>query len=201
MAELNEQGGGHKKKGGGGVRSKKMSTRIDMTPMVDLAFLLVTFFMLTTTFSKPQVMQLALPQKPKPGDPKPPELRASEALTLVLGENHRVFYYFGVPDSVSKVPKISTTNFSDNGLRPILQKFNTTVLALQQQKGWRVVGPMVLIKPIDKAKYGDVVNALDEMKIAGIERYALVPVSAPEMLFVKNAVDSSGSPGNKKSVF
>lgn len=191
MAELNEQhGGGHKKKGG--VRSKKMSTKIDMTPMVDLAFLLVTFFMLTTTFSKPQVMQLALPQKPKQGDPKPPELRASEALTLVLGENHRVFYYFGVPDS-SKVPKISTTNFSDNGLRPILQKFNTTVLALQQQKGWHVVGPMVLIKPIDRAKYGDVVNALDEMKISGIERYALVPVSAPEMLFVKNAVDSSGS--------
>src|ERR1700729_407788 len=123
MAELNEQhGGGHKKKGG--VRSKKMSTKIDMTPMVDLAFLLVTFFMLTTTFSKPQVMQLALPQKPKPTDPKPPELRASEALTLVLGENHRIFYYFGEPDSANRVPKILMTNFSDNGLRPILENFN-----------------------------------------------------------------------------
>jgi biopolymer transport protein ExbD len=71
MAEVSQGGGGGGHKKGGKVRAKKASTKIDMTPMVDLAFLLLTFFMLTTTFNKPQTMEITMPEKPKPEDKLP----------------------------------------------------------------------------------------------------------------------------------
>src|SRR6188508_1902508 len=94
MAEIQEGGGGGHK--GGKKRAKKMSTKIDMTPMVDLAFLLLTFFMLTTTFNKPQTMEINMPTNEK--TPDPTELPASKALTVILGKNDKVYYYQGLND-------------------------------------------------------------------------------------------------------
>ena len=92
MAEVQVQEKGEK---GGKVRSKKQSTRVDMTPMVDLGFLLITFFMFTTTFSKPNVMDLGLPAKPKPDAVKPPptEIDLSNSISLIIGKDNRIFYH------------------------------------------------------------------------------------------------------------
>src|SRR5437870_12175638 len=101
MAELEESGDVHKERGKkrGGVRAKKMSTRIDMTPMVDLGFLLVTFFILTTTMQKPKAMTVVMPD-PTKDTTQQTKLRASEAMTVLLGSNDHIFYYFG-QDSAS----------------------------------------------------------------------------------------------------
>ena len=92
MAELNTGDGGGKK-GGGKVRSKKQNSKVDLTAMVDLAFLLITFFMLTTSLSKPQSMSLAMPAKDKPNDPVPPKplpVDQRRTVTLILGENNKI---------------------------------------------------------------------------------------------------------------
>src|SRR6185295_15634371 len=108
MAELGESGDVHKGKGKkrGGVRAKKMSTRIDMTPMVDLGFLLVTFFILTTTMSKPKAMQIVMPDKEVKDSTQMSKVRESEAMTILLGSNDRVFYYYGIQE-----PQIQATNY------------------------------------------------------------------------------------------
>src|SRR5208283_4219841 len=90
MAEIADDGGGHGK--GGKKRAKKQSTRIDMTPMVDLGFLLLTFFVLTSTFSKPKSMEISFPA-PTPPDVKPPEVK--NGLNIILTKDHRIFYYKG----------------------------------------------------------------------------------------------------------
>ena len=112
MAEIQQQADSG---GGGKKRAKKMSTKIDMTPMVDLAFLLLTFFMLTTTFNKPNVMQVTMPVKPKPDDP-PSEIKSSNAMTLILGEANKVYYYEGLlADDVK--PELQVTNYGATGVR------------------------------------------------------------------------------------
>src|SRR5258708_1184625 len=107
MAEIAQGGGGGKKDGK--IRAKKSSTRIDMTPMVDLAFLLLTFFILTTTLQKPQTMEITLPEKPKEDD-KPPEVNEKKVLTLVLGADSKIYWYVGITD-----PKVEKTDFSTLG--------------------------------------------------------------------------------------
>src|ERR1035437_4326351 len=88
MAEIAEGGGGHGK--GGKKRAKKQSTRIDMTPMVDLGFLLLTFFVLTSTFSKPKSMEISFPAPPEKIEDQPP---VKNGLTILLTKDHRIFYY------------------------------------------------------------------------------------------------------------
>ena len=108
MAEIQQAAGAQK---GGKRRAKKMSTRIDMTPMVDLAFLLLTFFMLTTTFAKPFTMEL---QMPALNDDRTP-VALSKAMTIVLGTGHRVHYFFGLnapTDKTVAVPELHTTTFA-----------------------------------------------------------------------------------------
>ena len=92
MAEIQESGGGGKK-GGGKVRSKKAGGKPDMTPMVDLGFLLITFFMYTTTFGKPNMMKLNMPDKPDPNDPPPPEVKVTNTVTVLMAKDDRIFWY------------------------------------------------------------------------------------------------------------
>src|SRR5690606_14569556 len=161
MAEINT-GGGDKK--GGKIRSKKSSTRIDMTPMVDLAFLLLTFFMLATTFNKPQTMEINMPAKPKNED-KLPEINEKRVLSVVLGDNDKIYYYVGIAD-----PDIQVTDYSKDGIRKVLREKKATIPKL-----------VVLIKPMVESKYKNVVDIFDEMNISEVPTYALVDISQHEL--------------------
>lgn len=161
MAEINT-GGGDKK--GGKVRSKKSSTRIDMTPMVDLAFLLLTFFMLATTFNKPQTMEINMPAKPKNED-KLPEINEKRVLSVVLGANDKIYYYVGIAD-----PDIQVTDYSKDGIRKVLREKKAAIPKL-----------VVLIKPMKESKYKNVVDIFDEMNISEVPTYALVEISQHEL--------------------
>jgi len=169
MAELGGGGGGKKKKGGK-VRAKRSSTRIDMTPMVDLAFLLLTFFVMTTTLNKPQTMEITMPEKPKPGD-EMPEINEKNVLTLVLGENDKIYWYMGITD-----PKVEVSNFSATGIRKVLLSKKAELPKL-----------VVLIKAMDEAKYKNMVDIMDEMNISTMQRFALVDITPTDVQLVKES--------------
>lgn len=169
MAEISQGGGGGKGKGGK-VRSKKASTKIDMTPMVDLAFLLLTFFMLTTTFNKPQTMELTLPEKPKAED-KVPEVNEKKVVTLILGANDKVYWYHGITN-----PEVKVTDFSANGIRKVLMTQNS-----------QIPGMILLIKPSEESRYKNMVDILDEMNITNMQRFALVPITTEDKDLVKES--------------
>jgi len=171
MAEIQQQADSG---GGGKKRAKKMSTKIDMTPMVDLAFLLLTFFMLTTTFSKPTVMALNMPVKPK-NEAEQSELKASDAFTVLLGENNKVYYYDGLLDNTVK-PDLKPSDYSADGIRKIL--------LARKQANPNVV---VMIKPDDKSTYKNMVDILDEMSITGQKKYALMEISTLDQDLIKTA--------------
>jgi biopolymer transport protein ExbD len=172
MAELQQKESGGKK--GKKKGRKKMSTRIDLTPMVDLGFLLVTFFMLTTTFSKPQTMEINLPVKPKEEvtEEEQNAVKASKALTLIIDGENKIYWYQGIPGA-DNVPAL--TNFSADGVRKILVEKNSTIHEM-----------VVLIKPTDEANYKNVVDILDEMNISDIKRYALVDITPLDLELIKN---------------
>jgi biopolymer transport protein ExbD len=166
MSEISSDSGKNK---GDKVRSKKSSTKIDMTPMVDLAFLLLTFFMLTTTFNKPQTMEITMPEKPKAED-KQPLVNEKKVLTIVLGKDNRVYWYQGITD-----PKVELTDFSAEGIRKVLV-----------QKNAQITDMVVLIKPSDESKYKNVVDILDEMQISNIARFALVDITSVDKELIKD---------------
>ncbi|NWF88590.1 MAG: biopolymer transporter ExbD [Ignavibacteriaceae bacterium] len=172
MAELEQKEVGKKGKKKG---RKKMSTRIDLTPMVDLGFLLVTFFMLTTTFSKPQTMEINMPVKPK-GEIKEEEqnaLKASKAFNVLIGGDNKVYWYRGLP--TEPIEELTLTNYTADGLRKVLLERNASIPDM-----------VVLIKPTNDASYKNVVDVLDEMNISNIKRYALVDISPQEIDLIKN---------------
>src|SRR5688500_3149924 len=107
MAELDTSGGGSKK--GGKIRSKKQSTRVDLTAMVDLAFLLITFFMLTTTLAKPQAMDLAMPDKDEENPETQLDVADNRTMTILLGNNNQLEWYMGLVDKPIGSP--TTTHF------------------------------------------------------------------------------------------
>ena len=163
---------------GGKKRAKKMSTKIDMTPMVDLAFLLLTFFMLTTTFAKPNVMQLTMPVK-KTDDVEDTKIKASQAMTIMLGKDNKAYYYFGLNtpnDKTVQKPELKVTNFSASGIRQVL---------LERQR--RQPEPIILIKPTEDAKYKNMVDILDEMNITNQKKYALVKVPKEDLDLIKES--------------
>lgn len=168
MAEVSQGGGGGSKDGK--VRSKKSSTKIDMTPMVDLAFLLLTFFMLTTTFNKPQTMEITMPEKPKEED-KLPEVNEKKVVTLILGANDKVYWYNGITD-----PEVKVTDFSANGIRKVLLTQNS-----------QIPGMIILIKPSEDSRYKNMVDILDEMNITNMQRFALVKITQEDKDLVKES--------------
>jgi len=212
MAEIIESGGG--KKQGGKKRPKKHSTHVDMTPMVDLFSLLLTFFMLTTAFSKPKVMEIVLPDKIKDQkDIKAPEVDKDKVLNIII-EDDKAFWYNGMaaPDKETKqLPKLTAANFSKDGIRKVLllrnknlflkiDDFTQEVLKgkiklpkdsvdkrLKQFKKEDKSGPIVLIKAGDNVKYGNLVDIIDEMAICNIARYAIVNISPEEKQMLATA--------------
>jgi biopolymer transport protein ExbD len=155
MAELDTSSGGGKK-GGGKVRSKKASTKVDLTAMVDLAFLLITFFMLTTTLSKPQAMDIAKPDKDEKNDQKL-ELRASQTMTILLGKDNKVAWYMG--EAGKTAPEIQ--NFSQ-----IRQTILDNKKKVKETTGKDIV---MVIKPTSGANYKNFVDIMDELLITNIK--------------------------------
>lgn len=136
MAEVNTDQGGSAKGGKHGkVRAKKASTHIDMTPMVDLAFLLLTFFMLTTTFSKPKTIEINMPVKD--GEPT----KVNNAVTILLSDKDRVFWYYG--EFKPGETQLIKSDFSDNGIRKVLLDKNAVahaeVMKLEEQLAKRQI--------------------------------------------------------------
>jgi biopolymer transport protein ExbD len=177
MAELNTGDGGGKK-GSKKVRSKKQNSKVDLTAMVDLAFLLITFFMLTTTLSKPQSKNLILPAKePEINAPPPPNIDENTTMTLLLDGNDKVIYYNGLyKEGVTK-----TADYSKEGIREALitrKKFvdNYVSSSLENSKKQFTV----VVKPSKKSNYRNFVDIVDEMAILQIPVYAIVNEFTPE---------------------
>jgi len=176
MAELNTGDGGGGK--GGKVRSKKQNSKVDLTAMVDLAFLLITFFMLTTSLSKPQSMDLSLPDK-DPDDKTPPvKVDENRTMTIMLGADNKMVYYMGLLNA----PKIGPKDiaYGKDGIRRELLTQKKAVLAYSTALGKPKNGIIVIIKPTKKSNYRNLVDILDEMAISGVDTYAIVPEFTPE---------------------
>ncbi len=177
MAELNTGDGGGKKDGGK-VRSKKQNSKVDLTAMVDLAFLLITFFMLTTSLSKPQSMDLGLPDKEDDPD-KEVTMKTDQrrTMTVVLGDKDKIKWFHGLIEApeVDGAPK--TTSYGKEGIRVELLK---RVVSVPQVTGDKEKGLIVIIKPTKKSTYKNLVDILDEMAISGVKTYAIVNDFSPE---------------------
>ncbi len=214
MAEIIENSAG--KKGGKKGHLKKHSTRIDMTPMVDLACLLLTFFMLTTAFSKPKTMEIVMPEKDKDNTEKNdgPKVSAERTINILISGNDAIYYYFGVADKKKGLPQLVKTTYGKDGIRKLLLKRNekifkeiyelkekiktgeinfgdTTEKALKNKirkiKKSDEDAPIILIKADEFAKYKNIVDVIDEMAIANIASYAIVDINSVEIEMIKNA--------------
>ena len=195
MASIDTGGdsGGHKK-GPGVKKAKKQSTNIDMTPMVDLAFLLITFFIFTATMSTPTTMRLTMPKD----DNKPEDLtevKQSGALTVMLGKDDQVFYYEGMLEPDGGNFKSSTYK---EIRQVILDKKKQVIAAHRHDAGCEKIWArnkgdresckdkdfVVVIKPNDEASYKNSVDMLDEMAINDVKRFALIDITPQENQFV-----------------
>ena len=172
MAEVDTGG-----KGGGKKGPKKVSTKIDMTPMVDLAFLLITFFMLTTTFSKPQTMEVNMPDKTQ--ENKKMDLKESKTIVIMLAAENRIFYYQGIKD-----PEVREANFGSGkgggqgvpGIRSVISDKIKTI-----------GDPFFVIKAKNDSKYANLVDILDEMAITHAERYAIVDITPNDLELIEKS--------------
>ncbi|MEC5394870.1 ExbD/TolR family protein [Bergeyella sp. RCAD1439] len=182
MAEVQVQEKGGKD---GKVRSKKQSTRVDMTPMVDLGFLLITFFMFTTTFSKPNVMDLGLPAKPKDGQKSPDtEIKLSNSISILLGKDNRVFWHQQDNTSLTE-ENLNETTLDRDGIRKVIQEAKSRA---ENQSFFTVI-----IKPTDDAVYKNFVDILDEMAITKSEQYGVTDIKAWEKAIYEKKVGTPAS--------
>jgi biopolymer transport protein ExbD len=169
MADIDTSGGGGHGKHKGGVRSKKMSTRVDLTPMVDLAFLLITFFMLTTTLNKPKAMQLNMPKKPDV-DTLKKDVADCQVLNVLLDTLDHIWTYDGL-----QAAGLKQTSWGEDGIRKIVMKKLKSVPAdntcLTHEGKPREA--IVLIKMLPGSRYKNMVDILDEMDITGCKIYAI----------------------------
>ena len=210
MAQIVDSGGGNEK---GKKKAKKGTPTMDMTPMVDLAFLLLTFFVMTSTFSKPKVMSLVYPAKPDPTAEKKDQ-KINNAVTFLLSDD-RIFYYqemFYPEGNPAGKPAttLEETDFSPQGIRKILTDLNrfvlekksgydkqlksgdladTTYLRLVREAKGDNAALKVLIKTDDKATCNNFIDLIDELKIADIGVIAPVDISAEELKLVRAKTD------------
>lgn len=186
MAEMEvaDKGG---KKGPGVKKGKKLSTRVDLTPMVDLGFLLITFFMLTTTLSKPKTMQINMPYKDdNEVIEEETKIKESTALTVLLSKKHRVYYYEGMATDPESAPEVMLTSFKNpDGIRDVIINKKDKVASLRRSGQLNAKDKTtVLIKPDTNSTYEDMVNILDEMAINDIRVYAIVDITDVDREFI-----------------
>ncbi|MCS6790093.1 MAG: biopolymer transporter ExbD [Bacteroidia bacterium] len=172
-AEVGGDSGAPKKgKKKGKARKPKKRPRIDMTPMVDLGFLLLTFFVLTTTMTTPNTMPVVVPPKITEKDEvEPPKIAEGKVITLLVGRG-KVYYYTGVEN-----PELHQTDFSPKtGIRRVLLNRREEVKDRYGSEDEMIV----IIKVMDEAQYKDFVDILDEMNIIQQKKYALVDITKEE---------------------
>ena len=169
--------GGHKK-GPGVKKAKKMSTRVDMTPMVDLGFLLITFFIFTTTMAQPTAMNLFMPKDvDKPEDQN--KVKESGAFTILLGKQDVVYFYEGLDPATEG-------NFRTATFKTIRDEI------IRKKQSTKADDLVIIIKPSEDATYKNTVDILDEMTISEIKRYAMVDISPVEYQLVKITEGAAG---------
>jgi len=211
MAEVNTGGGGKSEKG----KPKKISLRVDFTPMVDMNMLLITFFMLCTSLAKPQTMDLVMPTNDKNiSDEERSKVKDTKAVTLILGEKNEIFYYLGKPN-YADYTSLKVANYrgaeDKNSIRSLLLSKNRAGVAKMHKlkvlkyrgqiseeaykKGVSDIknskdGEVVIIKPMDKSTYKNLVDALDEMQICSIGTYTIDEVKKGDKFLVDNLKQS-----------
>nr|WP_320059926.1 biopolymer transporter ExbD [uncultured Bacteroides sp.] len=208
-AEVQESGN---KKGGKG-KQKKMTVRVDFTPMVDMNMLLITFFMLCTSLSKPQTMEISMPSNDKDiTEEQQTKVKASQAITLLLGSEDKLYYYEGEPD-YKDYSSLKQTTYKPDGLRALLLKRNRQAVQkvndLKQQKLNLKISadeytkqvaeikngkdtPVVIIKATDESTYKNLIDALDEMQICNIGKYVIVDIVDADKFLLKNFETQGG---------
>ena len=206
-AEVQESGGKN-----GKSKQKKFAVRVDFTPMVDMNMLLITFFMLCTTLSKPQTMEISMPSNDKSiTEQQKSMVKASQAITLLLGADNKLYYYEGEPN-YKDYTSLKETSYTPDGIRSILLQKNAAavnkVRALKQQKLDLKISeeeyrkqvseiksgkdtPTVIIKATDDASYKNLIDALDEMQICNIGKYVITDIAEADEFLIKN-YDSKG---------
>ena len=201
-AEVQESGGKR-----GKSKQKKMTVRVDFTPMVDMNMLLITFFMLCTTLSKPQTMEISMPSNDKDiTENQKSMVKASQAITLLLGADNKLYYYEGEPN-YKDYTSLKETSYGADGLRAVLLQKNAVavnkVRELKQQKlDLKITDdefkkqvseiksgkdtPTVIIKATDDASYMNLIDALDEMQICNIGKYVITDIAEADEFLIKN---------------
>jgi biopolymer transport protein ExbD len=154
MAELTNRSSGR-------GSSRLAAPRVDLTAMVDLAFLLITFFMLTTTLAKQNAMLLSLPVPDIAGG----TIADNRAMTILLDDGHKVIWYSGMAENPTEGPFLST--FSKDGIRQEILRQQKNV---REKTGKELI---VIVKPSDKSQYADLVNILDELSNTNVKQHAV----------------------------
>lgn len=197
MAELDTSSGGGHKKGPGVKKGKKLSTRVDLTPMVDLGFLLITFFMFTTTLAKPKTMEINMPYKDdKMTEDQQSKVKESTALTILISDDHRLYTYEGIGSNPEQPPQLNPVSIAKNTqkLREVLIAKRAMVEGLKQSGALNATDNMVvLIKPDSTSTFKDMVDVFDEMAINDIRVYAKVDITAQDREFI--ALTEQANPG------
>lgn len=185
-------------KGGGKGKPKKLSTSVDLTPMVDLGFLLITFFMFTTTMAKPKTMEIIMPTNDSIKDENKNKVKDYTAMTMLLSKGGRVYYYYGIGSDPLNPPKVEISSFKpQGGVRDAIIKLKSNIADFKQSNAGAAGvdakdEATILIKPDTNSTYADMVNALDEMQINGIETYALIDITPVDRLFIKKTEEGNG---------
>jgi biopolymer transport protein ExbD len=173
---MNVAGGGGHKKGAKKVRTKKMSTRVDLTAMVDLGFLLITFFMLATTMNKPKTMEVNKPAKEDDDKKEEPPIKMSKTATLMLGARDKLYAYVS-PDEIdaNTALELDSLDYGPKGLRAFIQRRQSEVKAQ-----WGDQDELfIMIKPLPGSNVKNIVDVLDEMNISDVKRYAILEPNDP----------------------
>ena len=180
MAEIDTSSGGGHKKGPGVKKSKKLSTRVDLTPMVDLGFLLITFFVFTTTMSQATAMNM---NEPKDDSTQQLKVKNSGAMTILLGKGDQVYYYFGQLDPTKLSEQFKSTTFKE--IRPLI---------VEKKKSTPIGDLMYIIKSDNESTFKNAIDILDEMSICAVPpgHYAEVDMAPSEKMMIKQTEVANG---------
>ena len=202
MAEIQQNDKGGKQKG----KQKKMTVRVDFTPMVDMNMLLITFFMLCTSLSKPNTMEIAMPSNDKVKEEEQTKVKESRFITIWFDKDNNVYYCEGIPD-YKNWESIKESSYDADGIRALILNRNKDVIAkIKELKERKANGeitdeeyeeqakeirkdknaPVVTVKGADDAIYKNMIDVLDELTIGNVATYALVPMEEGDSLLIEN---------------